>query len=307
MRGAAFRVRREADETANPWLDDHAATVREGRARGENFPLPALLAACARRSTALRAAVIFSQTVSPVSRRSRLEAFTLLELLVVISIIAVLAGLGLKIAADSRKKAHRATSVSNLRQWWSALAASLADSDGHLPADGGSTGAADLQNPDAWFNRLPRYMNERALRDATTKELAPRPGVKSVWINPAVPTAQGSKFVNPPSSFLFCYAMNDYLSSANEATIKLTRVEHQTATVFMGENGNDQPVLRPDSLKAYFGGGNVDSDPNNEANFLFCDGHVAPVKRSEFSRPTAIDDRELDRSFTFIPFVGATP
>ncbi|MEQ1853177.1 MAG: type II secretion system protein [Chthoniobacteraceae bacterium] len=248
----------------------------------------------------------FSQTAPRLPERHQLRAFTLIELLVVIVIIAVLAGFGLKVAADARKKSNMVTSLNNLRQWGKALTSSLADSDGYLPTDGAVSGTVDIQSPDAWFNRLPRYINEMALSDPGITGNPPTPGKKSVWMNPAVRASEGKKFVNPPSSFLFCYAVNDYLSNESERTLKLSRVENHSATVFMGENGNDQPVLNPNKIKAYFGPGNVDSDPRNEANFLFCDGHVGTFKRSDFSKPTATDDKQLDPNFTFIPFLGAT-
>lgn len=180
----------------------------------------------------------------------------------------------------------------------------MSDSDGFLPADGALAGAADIQNLDAWFNRLPRYIKESALKDIPEADV-PKPGKKSVWMNPAVRAVDAQKFVKPPTSFLFCYAMNGYLSNRTEPTIKLTRVENHAATVFMGENGDDRPVLRPEAMKTYFGTDKVDTDPAGEANFLFCDGHVGTFKRSDFSKPTATDDKVLDPNFTFIPYVGA--
>jgi prepilin-type N-terminal cleavage/methylation domain-containing protein/prepilin-type processing-associated H-X9-DG protein len=236
-----------------------------------------------------------------------MRAFTLIELLVVIAIIAILAGFGMKVAAGARQRSNMAASISNLRQWWTALSASLADSDGRLPSDGANGGAADISDPDAWFNRLPRYIGEKALKDITAAADAPKPGKKSVWINPAVPTSDGTKYVQPPGSYLFCYAMNDYLSNDTERTMKLTRVENHVATVFMGERGDDQPVLKVDGIKAYFGGGKPESDPENSANFLFCDGHVGTLKRSEFSDPRAVNVTQLDRNFTFIPYANAKP
>jgi prepilin-type N-terminal cleavage/methylation domain-containing protein/prepilin-type processing-associated H-X9-DG protein len=281
--------------------------VCEARAgRREFFPAGAV-SACGSKAVALGAGVHFSRTARCHPLRPGLRAFTLIELLVVLVIIAVLAGFGFKLAADARKKSNKITSLNNLRQWGKALAASMADSDGQLPSDGAASGAVDMQSADAWFNRLPRYISERALNDPAITSNPPSPGQKSVWINPAVPVSVGKKFVNPPSSFLFCYAMNDYLSNQENPTIKNSRVANHTATVFMGETADDQPVLKPGRIKAYFGSGNVDTDPANEANFLFCDGHVGTFRRSEFSKSTATDDQELDPNFTFIPYVGATP
>ena len=239
------------------------------------------------------------------------RAFTLLELLVVIVIISVLAGLGLTVAGKARLKANQAASISNLRQWYGAMEASLADSDGSLPAVGALLSGPSLDNNDAWFNRLPRYLGEKPLNDPAMLAAPPKAGSKSVWVNPAVPLSANAKYVNPPTSFLFCYALNYYLSNSDNPTTRLSRIERLAATVFMGEKGDNSPSLDPSKIKAYFGGGNVDSDPKNEANFLFCDGHVASVKREIFTASAATDGdgqaptKPIDRSFTFVPYAGA--
>jgi prepilin-type N-terminal cleavage/methylation domain-containing protein len=60
-------------------------------------------------------------------------AFTLMELLVVITIVAVLATLVFSIAGTIRKKASSATSVSNLRQIGTGILTSASDNNGTLP------------------------------------------------------------------------------------------------------------------------------------------------------------------------------
>lgn len=60
-------------------------------------------------------------------------AFTLVELLVVITIIAVLAALLFALTTSIRKKASSATSVSNLRQVGTAIMTHASDNNGTLP------------------------------------------------------------------------------------------------------------------------------------------------------------------------------
>lgn len=226
--------------------------------------------------------------------------FTLIELLTVISIIAILAALLFPVAGNIRKRANQTTSTNNLRQWGSALTGSLADFDGTMPSDGGSAGGANRGDTDAWFNRLPPFLGLKRLSDPEMQNKPPRPGDKSVWINPAVPSAKSS------GGFIFCYAMNDYLSNSAEPTIKLTRVERSSATVFMSERDDNTPSVTPREVKAYFGSGDPTSDRDNEANFLFCDGHVASMKRKDFEDPKALRTDPIDPGFTFIPFPEAT-
>jgi prepilin-type N-terminal cleavage/methylation domain-containing protein/prepilin-type processing-associated H-X9-DG protein len=230
----------------------------------------------------------------------RAGGFTLIELLTVITIIAILAAILVPVAGNIRKRANQTTSVNNLKQWGAALAGSLADHDGAMPSDGGSGGGANLGDTDAWFNRLPPFLGLKALNDPETQGKPPRLGDKSIWINPGVPTKDG------PSGFIFCYGMNDYLSTSAEPTMKLIRVERSSATVFMSERADNTPSITPQEVKAYFGGGDPSSTPDNEANFLFCDGHVASMKRKDFEDPKALQSNPIDPNFTFLPFPDAT-
>lgn len=79
---------------------------------------------------------------SPTNRR---RGFTLVELLVVITILAVLAALLLPAIANARQRADRAACASNLRQQILAVNAYAADNDGYLPMPGvGSCTAAQV-------------------------------------------------------------------------------------------------------------------------------------------------------------------
>lgn len=235
-------------------------------------------------------------------RDSRSRAgFTLIELLTVITIIAILAAIIVPVAGNIRIRAHQTTSMNNLRQWAAGLSGSLAEFDNSLPSDGGS-GTANISDTDAWFNRLPRFMGMKALSDPETQSKLPRPGDKSIWVNPAVKPADVRG-----SGFTFFYAMNDYLSNSAEPTIKMTRIERMAATVFMTEVSGDSPSVTPRTVKAYFGGGDPSSGLDNEANILFCDGHVISMKRKDFQDPKALRAEPIDPGFTFIPFPEATP
>jgi len=232
----------------------------------------------------------------------RRHAFTLIELLTVITIIAILTAILVPVAGNMRNRANQTTSINNLKQWASALGASLSDFDNSLPSDGGSGGGANLGDPDAWFIRLPRYLGIPALNSPEVQANPVRPGQKSLWINPAVPTSEGGS-----ATPFFCYGMNDFLTSATDSTLKMTRVERSAATVFMSEKGDGLPTVTPQFVRAYFGGGDPGRDLDNEANFLFCDGHVVTMKRRIFQNPLALGLNPIDPNYTFIPFPEATP
>ena len=103
------------------------------------------------------------------NRRSRAtvkgkpEAFTLVELLVVLAIIAVLSGLILSAVGPVRANADVAESVSRLRQWGVALGLYVNDNNGSLPRRGqGVQPLARIDRPTDWFNALPPYLGSPA-------------------------------------------------------------------------------------------------------------------------------------------------
>ena len=244
-------------------------------------------------------------------RNKTRSGFTLIELLVVITIIAVLAAFIIPVFGSIRQSSKQSISMNNLKQWGVALNRSLADNNGYLPDDGQlNFSTIKIDEPKSWFNRLPPYIDEKPLSDSSYTTNPPKPGDRSVWINPAVPKDDGMQYVKPPKKFLFCYAMNAWLYNGQEETPDhtqpLSRIEYPSATVFMAEKNDGFANCTPTKIKAYFGSGDPSSDMNNAAHFLFCDGHVELIKRAVFADPSATDNINLDTHFTFVPFYKAT-
>src|SRR6188474_2278633 len=85
--------------------------------------------------------------------------FTLLELLVTVSIIALLAALLLPAVIQSRAATRRTACLSNLRQWALAVRMYSDAHHGRLPYRGqGIQPTSQLASPDDWFNALPVYV-----------------------------------------------------------------------------------------------------------------------------------------------------
>ena len=239
-------------------------------------------------------------------RRRPGAGFTLIELLVVIVIIAILAALLLPAFHSVQRKGQQTASINNLRQWGVALAASLADNNNVFPADGQDSGAKiHIDQAEAWFNRLPPYMSEKPLVQRQDKDSKPKAGDKSIWINPAVPTSVNAGITG--DKFLFCYGMNYWLYKKDKY-LSMPSIEYPSGTVFMAESNEiGYSVCNPKNILAYFGEGDPGKSPDNVANFVFCDGHIASLKRSQFDIPEAKDATNLNRAFTFVPYVGAEP
>ena len=227
-------------------------------------------------------------------------AFTLLELLVVIAIIAVLAAILVPIMGEMRRKSNQTASANNLRQWGVALNLSVGDNDFEMPWEGQPVTVDDAT---AWYNQLPPYIGVMPFSKMKAADF-PRAGHKSIWINPAVPTSVNDTY----KPYLFCYAMNYYLSTSAIPQLRVTKVLKPSVTVFMAEKGDDFANCNPTYIKAYFGSGSVDTDKQNGANFLFCDGHIGFLRREEFDpkyNPKVTLNNPPDPTFTFVPYDGA--
>jgi prepilin-type N-terminal cleavage/methylation domain-containing protein/prepilin-type processing-associated H-X9-DG protein len=88
------------------------------------------------------------------AHRRRRRAFTLVELLVVIGIIAVLIGIVLPVLGRAREHAYRVQCCSNLRQIGQALVIYLNQSKGLMPvAPKHASGAGGTNDYDAWYYR----------------------------------------------------------------------------------------------------------------------------------------------------------
>ena len=100
----------------------------------------------------------------------RRQAFTLVELLVVIGIIALLIGLLLPVLGQAREDARRVQCASNLRQLATAFVGYQGAHRGRYPAPG--TGAFAAQ-PDDWIHwQATRDLNDSALAPYVGRELS---------------------------------------------------------------------------------------------------------------------------------------
>jgi prepilin-type N-terminal cleavage/methylation domain-containing protein/prepilin-type processing-associated H-X9-DG protein len=244
-----------------------------------------------------------SPGLKPASRRG----FTIVELLVVVSLLAVLGTFTFLASRQVRQAGNRVVSANNLRQWGQAMIASLPDRANIMPADG--QGATPLYNDyaNAWFNVLPPYLNLKPLGDLKKEGRLPRPGERSLWINPAVPTSVGNDF----RSDFFCYAVNYFMtdnSASPNTYVHAGRIPYPASTVFMGEKNDNFANLSPNYVRGYFGNALTINSPEALAHFVFCDGHVELVPRKRFSpalgAPTELDPPQPGL-INFRPYAGA--
>ncbi len=101
----------------------------------------------------------------PAVSKCKRAAFTLVELLVVIGIIAVLIGILMPSLVKSRAAANRAVCLSNIRQLGTAILMYCNDNDGWFPTSAGAAdGVGYIPYPDDWIHwQANRKLDESAI------------------------------------------------------------------------------------------------------------------------------------------------
>jgi prepilin-type N-terminal cleavage/methylation domain-containing protein len=129
----------------------------------------------------------------------RSRAFTLVELLVVIGIIALLISILLPVLGSARRAAQRTKCLANVRSMQVAQALYVAENRGYLIQAGFGHGGADHDAEKAWFNVLQRYGSNKLLPRCPSDDSPHWPGGEPV------PNSGGTKFRSTS------YAINNFL------------------------------------------------------------------------------------------------
>ena len=145
------------------------------------------------------------------------NAFTMIELLVVISIIALLLGLLLPVLGRTRAVAKLTHCQSRLRQWGIAFEICASENDGYYPHIDGRDRTEENPQTQAdiadyyfgWIDMLPPLMSEKPWRDYPYGR---KPGKETIFQCPSARLAPRSFYKYPPEwAGYFSYAMNSCL------------------------------------------------------------------------------------------------
>lgn len=202
------------------------------------------------------------------SRLARRRAFTLVELMVVIGIIALLAALLFPVFARSREQGRKSQCVSNLRQLGSAFTLYAQDHDERLPRQ--AVVPPEGTNYTCWDVQLQPYLKERAVVGCPNDTLSLRLDIPGL----------GKKL------------LRSYGMTGNTSGIALSEVPVSAATVLLVERSSVGTSSVPRSSvwsfeswigrlgKLYFepigrsGYEPPDFRHSQTGNYLFVDGHV---------------------------------
>jgi len=123
-------------------------------------------------------------------------AFTLVELLVTIAVIAILAALVLPALSSGKRKAVQTECVGNLRQWGLAFRMYADDNRDFLPRRGqGVQVLAKIDRPEDWFNSLPFYFGLQSFQTMVSNHAMPAAHSQSVFICPSAENSGATYFL----------------------------------------------------------------------------------------------------------------
>ncbi len=217
--------------------------------------------------------------------RGDVPAFTLVELLVVLSVLAILASLLLPALRKARTQVQGTVCLNNLKQWGVATLLYAADNDDYLPPEGSPNG---LSLTGAWYIDLPRTLGIKPYSELNWRTNSAARLERSIWICPA--NTNRSNGHN-----LFHYCLNEHVDGTGDEDrcVRLATVRRPTQVVWLFDNGKRAAVAQQNNVHT-----NIHS---SGAQILFLDGHA---KRF---RNTAYWDFTADRGRTNNPEIVWTP
>ena len=203
-----------------------------------------------------------------ISRAAR-DAFTLIEMLVVIAIIAILAGLLFPVFSTARAKARSTQCLSNLKQIGSAVFMYADDYDGRFPW---GIDCADRYVPQLW-TMFPQYQAKIPSMPRLKQVLDPYVHSDEVWHCPAdrgYSHLEDSPFRLEAQPTAFEALGNSYM--------------YQTLITFRG--GLISQLGDPVNTKVFFDGHGSwhggDAHSQRRWNVVYGDGHAKSASRAQF-------------------------
>lgn len=203
------------------------------------------------------------------------RAFTLIEMLVVIGIIAILAAMLLPALAKAKEKAKAVNCLSNVKQWAYGIHLYVEDNHEFFPYEGRQGDPINVApNTEAWYNVVPPLAKIPTLVAMYQEGEPPLPGTKNIFTCPTVrkgPPAPPT-FATP----FFMYGFNNRMDPNGPDRFRLSQVVRPSETVIVTENSEDD---YPSTSGVY-----TPARHNMRASLGFVDGHAESVHTNDYRR-----------------------
>jgi prepilin-type processing-associated H-X9-DG protein/prepilin-type N-terminal cleavage/methylation domain-containing protein len=219
--------------------------------------------------------------------QKKVRAFTLVEILVVVSILGLLAGLGIPAINGALKKGKSAACLSNLRQIGTAVLAYAAENNGCFPEAG-------FGSSPAWPTNLAAFMSvdakkkksvfvcpgcEKPVLDAADSEVAITYGVHGGLMRRDAPATNRLVMVARPSQVILVADMCQ--NPGNKGWSPYT-IENPPVIVSQTAGRGSTDLNAPISTATDHDNGEnawIRYRHDGKANVVMCDGHAESIKK----------------------------
>lgn len=204
--------------------------------------------------------------------RLRSAGFSMVEVLVVIALLAILAGLVLPAFTRPKGRAKRVVCLNNLRQWGLATKLYIADNNDSLPPEGWPNPPktpSKSTHTNAWYVLLPAELHLPSYYEMSWRTNPAAEPEPCIWICPANPRRSNG-------NNLFHYCLNGYADGTGDKDRPLTlaAIAAPARLVWFFDTKNLPAVGYWNFVHT-----NLHS---SGANFLFLDGHARTFRNTEY-------------------------
>lgn len=213
------------------------------------------------------------------------RGFTLIEVLIVITIIIALAAVGMTLHRSAKQRANQTAAIQKMRSLGTAFAAYTTDQNGLLPFEDAPgtddwTNAAKPESSEAWYNALPLAMNARTVGEIGQGDPAQFYNPDYPLYIPGAPYPGPNKRLKAPA---FAVAMNSRLQRKNDDGFKVQgryeQIQEPSKTVVFLERGLPKDKKTLPSQRGFDGSPKANprafaARHNQKGCLVFADGHA---------------------------------
>lgn len=187
-------------------------------------------------------------------------AFTLIELLAVVAVIALVAGILLPALSRAKGAVNSLVCLNNLKEWGLATHLYASDNDDYMPPEGPPTPGLKLPKS-AWYVTLPSLVGVPSYAEMPWRT---NPHVKlgtSLFVCPA-------NRRRATNNNLFHYCLNEHIdgTGSEDRLVRLASIPAPSRLVQLFDNGKRAAVAQQNNVHTNLHQGG--------AQFLFVDGHA---------------------------------